>query len=44
MHVCMYCMYALSDEHLGTKLRVIENQWVLFNSLTYVYLALLPQH
>ena len=33
-----------SDEHLGVKLRVTENRWVLFNSLTYVYLALLPQH
>ena len=26
------------------KLRVTENRCVLFNSLTYVYLALLPQH
>ena len=34
----------LSDECLGAKLRVIENRCVLFNSLTYVYLALLPQH
>ena len=34
----------LSDEPFGTKLRVTENQCVLFNSLTYVYLALLPQH
>ena len=34
----------LSDEHLSTKLRVTENQCVLFNSLTSVYLALLPQH
>ena len=34
----------LSDERLGAKLRVIENRCVLFNSLTYVYLALLPQH
>ena len=34
----------LSDECLGAKLRVTENRCVLFNSLTYVYLALLPQH
>lgn len=34
----------LSDEPLGAKLRVTENRCVLFNSLTYVYLALLPQH
>ena len=34
----------LSDERLGAKLRVTENRCVLFNSLTYVYLALLPQH
>ena len=34
----------LSDERLGAKLRVTENRCVLFNSLTYVFLALLPQH
>ena len=34
----------LSDERSGAKLRVTENRCVLFNSLTYVYLALLPQH
>ena len=34
----------LSDERLGAKLRVTENRCILFNSLTYVYLALLPQH
>ena len=34
----------LSDECLGAKLRVTENQCILFNSLTYVDLALLPQH
>ena len=34
----------LSDERLGVKLRVTENRCILFNSLTYVYLALLPQH
>ena len=34
----------LSDERLGSKPRVTENRCVLFNSLTYVYLALLPQH
>ena len=34
----------LSDERLGAKLRVTKNRCVLFNSLTYVYLALLPQH
>ena len=33
-----------SDERLDAKLRVTENRCVLFNSLTYVYLALLPQH
>ena len=27
----------LSDERLGTKLRVTENRCVLFNSLTNVY-------
>ena len=34
----------LSDERLGTKLRVTENRCVVFNSLTSVYLTLLPQH
>ena len=34
----------LSDERLGAKLRVTENWCVVFNSLTYVYLALLPQY
>ena len=34
----------LSHERLGAKLRVTENWCVLFNSLTYVYLALLPQY
>ena len=34
----------LSDEHLGAKLRVTENRCVLFDSFTYIYLALLPQH
>ena len=34
----------LSDERLGAKLRVTENRCVLFNSLTFVYLALLTQH
>ena len=34
----------LSDERLGVKLRVTENQCVLFDSLTYIYSALLPQH
>ena len=29
----------LSDEPLGTKLRVTENQCVLFDPSTYVYLA-----
>ena len=33
----------LSDERLSAKLRVTENRCVLFNSLTYVCLALLPQ-
>ena len=28
----------LSDERLGTKLRVTENRCVLSNSLTYVYI------
>ena len=34
----------LSDERLGAKLRVAENRCVLFDSFTYVYSALLPQH
>ena len=34
----------LSDERLGTKLRVTENRCVLFDSFTYIYSALLPQH
>ena len=34
----------LSDEHLGVKLRVTENRCVLFDSFTYIYSALLPQH
>ena len=34
----------LSHERLGAKLRVTENWCVLFNSLTCVYLALLPQY
>ena len=34
----------LSDEGSGAKLRVTENRCVLFNSLTYLYLALLPQY
>ena len=42
--VCSSLNKVLSDERLGAKLRVTENQRVLFNSLTYVYLALLPQH
>ena len=36
--------FLLCDERLGAKLRVTENRSVLFNSLTYVCLALLPQH
>ena len=35
---------ALSDEHLAAKLRVTENRCVLFDSFTYIYSALLPQH
>ena len=42
--VCSSLNKVLSDERLGAKLRVTENWRVLFNSLTYVYLALLPQH
>ena len=34
----------LSDERLGAKLRVTENRYVLFDSFTYIYPALLPQH
>ena len=34
----------LSDKRLDAKFRVTENRCVLFNSLTYVYLALLPHH
>ena len=34
----------LSDERLGAKLRVTENRCVLFDSFTYIYSALLPQH
>ena len=34
----------LSDEHLGAKLRVTENQCVLFDSFTYICSALLLQH
>ena len=34
----------LSDERLGAKLRVTENRCVLFDSFTYIYPALLPQH
>ena len=37
-------MRQLSDERLGAKLRITENRCVLFNSLNYVYLALLPKH
>ena len=33
-----------SDERLGAKLRVTENRCVLFDSFTYIYPALLPQH
>ena len=40
----LYSNKVLSDQRLGAKLRVTENRCVLFNSLTYVYLALLPQH
>ena len=31
-------------KRLDAKFRVTENRCVLFNSLTYVYLALLPHH
>ena len=41
---CLTSEKVLSDARLGAKLRVTENRCVLFNSLTYVYLALLPQH
>ena len=34
----------LSDQRLGAKLRVTENRCVLFDSFTYIYPALLPQH
>ena len=34
----------LSDERLGAKLRVTENQCVLFDSFTYICSALLLQH
>ena len=34
----------LSDERLGAKLRVTENRCVLFDSFTYIYPTLLPQH
>ena len=33
-----------TDECLGAKLRVTENWCVLFDSFTYIYSALLPQH
>ena len=33
-----------TDECLGAKLRVTENRCVLFDSFTYIYSALLPQH
>ena len=41
---CLTIYKVLSDERVGVKLRLTENRCVLFNSLTYVYLALLPQH
>ena len=41
---CLTSEKVLSDARLGAKLRVTENRYVLFNSLTYVYLALLPRH
>ena len=47
MYIEKFCLTSekvLSDARLGAKLRVTENRYVLFNSLTYVYLALLPQH
>ena len=44
MKSCHLFKQVRSDERLGAKLRVTENRCVLFNSLTYVYLALLPQH
>ena len=39
--------YAIASQvfsSLGVKLGVTENQCVLFNPSSYVYLALLPQH
>ena len=38
VYVCIYMNKVLSDERLGTKLRVTENRCVLSNSLTYVYI------
>ena len=34
----------LSDERFGAKFRVTENRCVLFDSFTYIYTPLLPQH
>ena len=34
----------LSDERFGAKFRVTENRCVLFDSFTYIYTSLLPQH
>ena len=42
--ICDSRLSARQTERLGAKLRVTENRCVLFNSLTYVYLAMLPQH
>ena len=54
MYVCIYIYIgslrgkqgkqALSDERLGAKLTVTENRCVLFDSFTYIYSALVPQH
>ena len=34
-------IHKLSDERLGTKLRVTENRCVIFNRSTYVYLTVI---
>ena len=42
--IYIYIPQVLSDERLGAKLRVTENRCVPFDSFTYIYPALLPQH
>ena len=42
--VAIWKKWQTTDECLGAKLRVTENRCVLFDSFTYIYSALLPQH